>query len=589
MHNNSIFKSLLFLVSILLFVSCDKEYSAIGDALIGENHFELAKYNSSVIAYNEKITPIQSSNLPINALGIYDNPAFGKTTANFVTQLSLVNVNPTFGPNAVIDSVVVDVPYFSTLKSTNATTGNSEYELDSIYGEPKAKIKLSVYESNRYMGKQNGVDQIFYTNQDSEFDSYKVGTRLNDHASKKEQNDEFFFNPRENRFVTPASADGKTAAVTTRTAPSMRLNLNVEFFKNKILNAPAGSLTTNDVFINYFRGLYFKVEESGADKGALANINFAKGTITIKYKEDTSTTDKTKVEKTLVINMSGSTANLLEQTNTNANYNTATSNPNQSTGDERLYLKGGEGSLAVLNLFNPADNYSYEVLKNSNKEPIDENGNVIPLQSNGDPKSGYFLIYTKKNISNGVSDELEDIRYPLIDDTPGQIYHSIKRRWLINQANLVLNVDADNTEFKKSYEPNRIYLYDYTNDTTVLDYYLAAATNDKNTSKYAFGGFLTNDATTKRGASYKINLTNHIRNLIINSDAKNVKLAVVVTEDINVADFYKLKTSSGLFTQAPKASVMNPLGTILYGTGATSTNLPENKKIKLEIYYTKTN
>jgi hypothetical protein len=36
-------------------------------------------------------------------------------------------------------------------------------------------------------------------------------------------------------------------------------------------------------------------------------------------------------------------------------------------------------------------------------------------------------------------------------------------------------------------------------------------------------------------------------------------------------------------------SVMNPLGTILYGTGPTGPNLPADKKLKLEIYYTKPN
>ena len=91
MHNNSFFKALLLLVSIHLFVSCDKDYNEIGDALIGENHFDLAKYTSNVVAYNEKITPIQSENLPVNALGIYDNPAFGKTTANFATRNRLIS------------------------------------------------------------------------------------------------------------------------------------------------------------------------------------------------------------------------------------------------------------------------------------------------------------------------------------------------------------------------------------------------------------------------------------------------------------------------------------------------------------------
>jgi hypothetical protein len=59
-------------------------------------------------------------NLPVNALGIFDNPAFGTTTANFATQLVLESANPTIGKNPVIESVVLTIPYFSTLKSTDA-------------------------------------------------------------------------------------------------------------------------------------------------------------------------------------------------------------------------------------------------------------------------------------------------------------------------------------------------------------------------------------------------------------------------------------------------------------------------------------
>jgi hypothetical protein len=60
---------------------------------------------------------------------------------------------------------------------------------------------------------------------------------------------------------------------------------------------------------------------------------------------------------------------------------------------------------------------------------------------------------------------------------------------------------------------------------------------------------------------------------------------VVVTEDINTTS-NKLRTSSSAISQAPRASVMNPLGTIIYG--GTST-VPEDKRLKLEIYYTKPN
>ncbi len=92
--------------------SCDKDYNAIGGDLIGEDHFDLSTYTSNVIAYNQKIGPVQSNNLPVNALGIYTNPAFGTTTANFATQLSLGSSNPTIGTNPEIESVVLTVPYF---------------------------------------------------------------------------------------------------------------------------------------------------------------------------------------------------------------------------------------------------------------------------------------------------------------------------------------------------------------------------------------------------------------------------------------------------------------------------------------------
>ena len=187
MYNNSYFKKVLVLASIVLMCSCDKDYNEIGSDLIGDNHFDFIKYTSNVIAYNQKTEAVQSDDLAINKLGIYDDPAFGKTTANFATQLILDAVGPEIGNNPVIDSVYISVPYFSTLKSTDVK-GASVYELDSIYGADKAKIKLSIYESGFFMrdldpegGFQNA--QKYYSNQNADFDNLKVGNRLNDFVS----------------------------------------------------------------------------------------------------------------------------------------------------------------------------------------------------------------------------------------------------------------------------------------------------------------------------------------------------------------------------------------------------------------------
>jgi hypothetical protein len=324
----------------------------------------------------------------------------------------------------------------------------------------------------------------------------------------------------------------------------MRVKLNSTFFDSKIIHAPTGKLATNDVFKEYFRGLYFKVEQSGTDAGSLAMINFAKGTITIKYKEDLSTTvgttvTVTRVDKSIVLNMSGNTVSLLENSNPNLNYETAINSPDRVLGDDKLYLKGGEGSLAVIKLFGP-DLYG-------------EDGTT------GSP--------------NGVADELDIIR---------------KSGWLINEANLVFNIDA--STMANSYEPERIYLYDFNNSRPVMDYYIDGTKSSiVKKSKLLFDGNINKDATSKRGLTYKIRITNHISNLIKHSDSTNIKLGIVVTEDIAIATSNKFRTANAFLSQAPKASVMNPLGTVLFGGKSTSTNPAEDKRLKLEIYYTKPN
>jgi hypothetical protein len=538
MYNSSLFKKMLLVAGVLFLYSCDKEYNAIGDNLIGSNHFDLLEYTSNVIAYNQKIGPIQSNNLPVNALGIYDNPAFGKTTANFATQVVLATTNPTIGEEAVIDSVYLSVPYFST-KTTNSD-GTYTYALDSIYGADKAKIKLSVYESGYFMRDLDPIGgfqetQKYFTDQNADFDNAKIGSRLNDFVStNKEQNDGFFFDPKE---IIETVTDAENKVTTTKTVPGMRLKLNTEFFKNKIINAPAGKLTTNDVFRDYFRGLYFKVENADGSAGNMAMPNFKSGKITISYKAKTAITtdaETVKESKTIVINLSGNTVNLLDQSTTNSDYANATnpSNINTAEGDEKLYLKGGEGAMSIIELFN----------------------------------------------------------------TPGELETLRANKWLINEANLVFHIDAD--KMKDSYEPNRIYLYDLNNNRPVVDYYNDGSTNsDTKKSKFIFDGIIKKEEVANgRGITYKIRITNQIRNLLKNADSTNVKLGLVVTEDISVANTgvsYKWKNpvkitnvTPNFYLQTPKATVMSPLGTVVYGGKST---VAAEKRLKLEIFYTKPN
>jgi len=519
MYHNSFLKIVLSTISIFFLFSCDKDFNSIGGDLVGGNNFNFSKETYDVVSYNQKIGAIQSNNLPLNALGIYDDPVFGTTTANFVTQLSLDLENPDtrLGEEYLpeVESVILTIPYSSTLKSVDGE-GNSTYELNSIYGNPEGKIKLSVYESGYYLRSldpDSGFkeSQRYYTDQNDVFDDAKIGERLNN-SEDVFQNDAFFFDKSE--IVTTIDE------TTTKTAPQMQLYLNKEFFQTKIIDAVAqGKLATNDVFKEYFRGLYFKVERATGEPANLAMLNFKAGKITINYKRNKSDTDDTRIDRAIVLNLSGNTVSLLSHENSTA-YTDATSesNVNVVSGDDRLYLKGGEGSMAVLELF-----------KNEG--------------------------------------ELEDLR---------------SKGWLINEANLVFHVDQD--IMSDNDEPYRIYLYDLNNSSAVVDYLIdgTSGTTAYN-GKYIYGGIL-NKEDAEDGV-YKFRITSHIRNLLKNTELTNVKLGVVVTDDINNNTFNKLRQTNSEF-EVPQASVTNPLGTVLFGG---TSGVPEDKRLKLEIYYTKPN
>ncbi|NNT70870.1 DUF4270 domain-containing protein [Flavobacterium sp. IMCC34852] len=538
-------KILFGLIALSLFAACDKDFNELGTDIVGDDHFGFERYTGATIkAYNQKLGPISSNNLPINPLGFYTNPAFGTTQANFVTQVELDSENPTFNnvdPDdydvnpTVIDSVILDIPYFSTLKSTDEND-HKTYELDSIYGDVTSKFKLSIYQSNYFLrdldpNQSFAATQLFYNDKDAEIDGYKIPVLLNDaplvdNNEDGHENTQFYFDKREHR-TTALNDDGEE--VETRFAPSMRLHLSKAVFTNLLLNAPSGQLVNNSVFKNYFRGLYFKVENG--NPGHMAMINFLGGKITVYYNEDKETTTNgvTTYErefKTLKMSMTGNTVSLLNNSNENADYLSATANTTAEA--SKLYVKGGQGSIAVIDVFGPdADN-------------------------------------------NGIADEIEVIK---------------ANGWLINEANLTFYVDRTAMSDPKTIEPTRIFLYDLNNKSILIDHtYDFSTSSSPKYNKYVHGGILeVEDVENGRGIKYKIRITNHVRNLVSN-DSTNVRLGLSVTESINNVGFSKLKTANSNTDSAPSMSVLSPLGTVLYGTNPA---VPDDKRLKLEIYYTK--
>ena len=531
--NNSFFKSLFLVFSITFFASCDNDANEIGTNIVGNENFNLnVKDDFSINAYNVPLGPVETTNLPINQLGIYDNPVFGKTTAHFVSQLTLQSVNPTIGENPQIYSVRLVVPYFSTQKGTNPD-GTGNYVLDSIYGpsdddgNPSSKINLGIYESGFYMRDTDpvtGESQKYYSNQFSDFEATRNPFMLNDSIAA--DNSEFVFNNDEDS----ETASNLGAINTVAVKPRLNMYLNKAYFQEKIFGSAAvGKLVNNNVFKNYFRGLFFRVDASGGEAGNLALLNFAAGgEIKIKYWEGPSTN---RVSKEMILTTSGKAVNLI-QLEENPVYTNAISNANQTDGDQKLYLKGGQGSMAVIELFkNPGELDAFKA--------------------------------------------------------------QAKDQWLINDASLTFfianTIDGMDAGVTKAVEPNRIYLYDLNNKRGIIDYYTdqSSSANSDKYDKKLFGGIIDKESTA-RGTKYKVRLTNHIRSLIDSDTLTNVKLGLVVTENINVISNRSLRTeiTTPKIKVVPDMHIANPFGTILWGN---TPSVPDDKKLKLTIYYTKPN
>ena len=548
-------------------VSCDKDFNTIGSEVIGGNNFDFLKADVLVEAYSKKTGHVQSNNLPVNHLGIYNDPAFGVTKAHYVSQITLATENPTIGDSQVIDSVYLYVPYFfDSSETVTATDGSKTYELDSIYGyDESKKFKLHVYENGYYLRDFDPTNnfesaQKYYTDdKSSKIDPFK-GSELLNNSTNISQNEAFFIENKEiiiyktNGQGAYVDADGVVVdaslrIVKERKTPGIWLDLKNSYFQDKLFGAAAsGKLVSNTLFKDYFRGLLFEVEEISTGVGSMATLDFSKAEIKVLYKATTNTTDAsgapvvTVTNNTLTLNIGhngsakrNNSINLIENT-FSGDFN---ANAESAVGAD-LYVKGGNGAVTYIDI----------------------------------PMSGPL----------GLS--LSDYK---------------NKGYLINEANLVFYINTTKMG-GNSIEPERIYLFDATNNTPVIDYYADGSTSsDSKRGKYGFGGIITRESVDpKKGIKYKIRLSSHINNVLNGDDDvnENIRLGLVVSENINTFTSGFLKTPFTIGTDEvkllPFSSIMSPLGTVLHGSSSTATYTDDDgvvvpMKLKLEIYYTKPN
>ena len=517
-------KQLLILLSLSVFIiSCDKDFNEIGTDLVNEENFDINKHETTTVSTeNIKLTgihPVQTDNLPYNVLGYYDDPFYGNTTANILSQVELSEYGKDFSTlgTPMITKVTLTIPYFSNATAFNSDDGTTTYELDSVYGNTQMKLELykSEYFLNDFDPTTNFEDrQLYYSNDDALFASHSYGNAANliySNSTLNVNSDEL--------EVMYTDEDG--AAQVKHFSPRLRdsTGLNIADF-NWLLddnNKTAISSSTN--FKDFYRGIYLKTETlpTSPNTGTLFGINISQANIEITYDYEDPNDVTARIEEKIQIIFKGNRVN------------TFTNNISYTEDPDKIYLKGGEGSFAKIDLFNP------------NSDDDRTSPELTAIQA-----------------------EAED--------------------WLLNEVNIEFYVDQNTfASANNSAEPERVFLYDIDNNVVLTDYFTDLNINSSPLISKSFhlGRLERNDSG--KGVKYKMNITRHINNIIKN-DSTNVKLGLMLSNNVNLlggSDIKNVNNPDNILT----SSVTSHQGTVLHNENSVD----PDKRLKLNIHYTKIN
>jgi len=274
------------IVAILFFIialsSCEEDFNTIGADVIGDHIDDAELFDAStVVSYSRKLLPVQTNGLPAYQLGVYNDPVYGKSTVNLLSQLFMNVSDPNFGYNTVLDSVTLYIPFFNEL---NITDSDSVYTVDSIYGNQP--INISIYESNYFLRDLDPDSnfeepQKYYSNQGPLFEGFlgELLLTIEDFVPSDE--------PIELTTTVLDTVTGILDTLKVKIPPGLRVQLPTEFFKEKIINMDGTlELLNNNNFKEYFRGLYFDVESTGPN-GNLFLFNTENANITLHYTYNT--------------------------------------------------------------------------------------------------------------------------------------------------------------------------------------------------------------------------------------------------------------------------------------------------------------
>ncbi|MGV8947165.1 MAG: DUF4270 domain-containing protein [Lutibacter sp.] len=379
----------LFSIMFFTIVSCEKEIESIGVNLVNNNNFTTAKSISEVATSNENIIKIPANGVSQYLLGVYTDNEFGSLKASIVSQLSIpvTGTAYNYGTNYGIDSVVMTIPYQAT-KEVKYSNGKPKFSIDSVFGNPDVEFKLGVYELKTFLNTLDPNDPskpaVYYS--DKEFQKGATPFYLGN----------FKVNPNDTvSYIKRYMPNGKTVYKTdtikqTKLNPFITIPLNENAIKQIFVdNASGAEFQSLDNFQHYFRGFYIEASELATNKSHLISLDMTGAKMIIYYSKDedeSATVDLNgnKIFGELAVRTKHSFEFAFGSLKSNVLKRDYT--VSHQSGEDRLYVQGAAGSIAIIELF-----------KNENLAELQQNNWLINDAS--------LIFYVDQNASSSIAPE----------------------------------------------------------------------------------------------------------------------------------------------------------------------------------------
>ena len=376
----TIFKQItIALIVVLSFMACEKEFKNIGGNIVDNDSFDTKKTSFDVVSYNKNIEASRVDNIETTSLssllmplGIYDTEDFGLFKSSVIAQ-----VNPPFsldwGENINLDAVYLEIPY-SAIRDGSYDDGKPKFKLNNVTGQAIYKIQVARLET--YLSKLDPSDPSKYNKYYSN-DSFSTSDILYPFTdfSPSEVDTVLYFD----RTMLDTSANAyadiqvQDTIKISDTKPFIRIPLDKDFFNDEFINNTDQSIfDDNNNFYDFFKGIAIDVQ---GDDGTVMMLDYNTAKINMYYTnkeyitsdesdidlngdgdtDDEDVTFPVRTKKTMSFSLTGIKTNKIERDYTAANINSYITSPDEVNGEDKLFINGAQGSIAVIDLFNNED------------------------------------------------------------------------------------------------------------------------------------------------------------------------------------------------------------------------------------------